>query len=121
MGEMAKERRRARRSRVMLAGAIVHNRQRYPCRIRDLSVGGLKVVIDVPLAPGTPVHAELPRFGRFPAVVAWVEGRMMGLVFPERASDALARFGPSAVKLGLVDTDVAAPVEADGVAQLPRR
>jgi hypothetical protein len=120
MGEI-KDKRQSRRSTVMLAGAIVYNRQRFPCRVRDLSAGGLKVVIDVPLAPGTPVHAELPRFGRFPAVVAWVEGRLMGLVFPEGASGALARFGDSAVRLGLIDLPDDELAGGVGVAQLPRR
>lgn len=97
------ESRVARRATVMLAGSIVYNRQRFPCRVRNVSAGGLKVQIDVPLAPGTPVHAELPRFGRFPAVVAWVEGRMMGLVFPEGVAGGLARFGEAALRLGLID------------------
>lgn len=122
MGETNQERRRTRRSTVMLAGAIVYNQQRFPCRVRDVSAGGMKVVIDVPLAPGTPVHADLPRFGRFPAVVAWVEGRMMGLVFPEGAAGGLARFGPNAVKLGLVDEpDSPEPDDAGRIAQIPYR
>ena len=109
MAEHSNDSRAARRRTVMLAGSIVYNRQRFPCRVRNVSAGGLKVQIDVPLAPGTPVHAELPRFGRFPAVVAWVDGPMMGLVFPEGAGVALARFGDAAVKLGLID----APDTAD--------
>jgi|GEM_PF-1311101 len=122
MDETTREQRGARRSKVMLAGSIVCNGQRFPCRVRDLSAGGLKVVIDVPLAPGTPVHAELPRFGRFPAVVAWVEGRLMGLVFPEGTAAALARFGESAVKLGLIDPpDDGETAEDERVARLPRQ
>lgn len=113
MAEDSSDSRATRRRTVMLAGSIVYNRQRFPCRVRNLSAGGLKVQIDVPLAPGTPVHAELPRFGRFPAVVAWVEGRMMGLVFPEGAATSLARFGDAAVKLGLIDPPDAADAEAD--------
>ncbi len=115
-GQMTNDQRRMRRSTVMLAGAIVYNRQRFPCRIRDISAGGLKVVIDVPLAPGTPVHAELPRYGRFPAVVAWVEGRLMGLVFPEGAAGALARFGEGAAKLGLIESEE--PIDGR-ITQLP--
>jgi hypothetical protein len=103
------------RRTVLLAGSIVHNRQRFPCRVRNVSAGGLKVQIDVPLAPGTPVHAELPRFGRFPAVVAWVEGGMMGLVFPEGAAGGLARFGEAAAKLGLIEREA----DGDGGGDLP--
>lgn len=98
-----KQGRETPRRTVMLAGSIIYNRQRFPCRVRNVSAGGLKVQIDVPLAPGTPVHAELPRFGRFPAVVAWVEGSMMGLAFPEGIPASLARFGDGAAKLGLLE------------------
>lgn len=95
--------REGRRRTVLLAGSVVYNRQHFPCRVRNVSAAGMQVQIDVPLAPGTPVHAELPRFGRFPAVVAWVEGRMMGLVFPDGAAGGLARFGDAAVRWGLID------------------
>ena len=115
-----KQDRETPRRTVMLAGSIIYNRQRFPCRVRNVSAGGLKVQIDVPLAPGTPVHAELPRFGRFPAVVAWVDGPMMGLVFPEGIAASLARFGESAAKLGLLDPPAGEAAEAP-IATLPTR
>lgn len=117
MEASGEDERRPRRSTGMLAGAVVHDRQRFPCRIRDISAGGVKVVIDVPLAPGTPVHVELSRYGRFPAVVAWIEGRVMGLVFPEGSAGALARFGESAIRLGLIDNEE--PVEGR-IVRLPQ-
>ena len=117
----AKDSRTSVRRTVMLAGSIVYNRQRFPCRIRNLSAGGLKVQIDLPLAPGTPVHAELPRFGRFPAIVAWVEGGMMGLVFPEGVVGGLARFGEAARRLGLIEPDDEAPSDDTLVTPLPTR
>ncbi|MDO9488923.1 MAG: PilZ domain-containing protein [Sphingomonadaceae bacterium] len=112
MDDDVHETREVRRRTVLLAGAVVYNRQHFPCRVRNISVSGMQVEIDVPLAPGTPVHADLPRYGRFPAVVAWIEGRMMGLVFPEGAAGGLARFGEAAVRLGLIDppaTETATP------------
>lgn len=117
MDETGYETRESRRRTVLLAGSIVYNRQHFPCRVRNISAGGLQVQIDVPLAPGTPVHAELPRFGRFPAVVAWNEGRMMGVVFPEGAAATLKRFGEAAVRLGLIDDPDASPAGV-GVATL---
>lgn len=122
MEDDAYETREVRRRTVLLAGAVVYNRQHFPCRVRNISVSGMQVEIDIPLAPGTPVHADLPRYGRFPAVVAWLEGRMMGLVFPEGAAGGLARFGAAAVRLGLID-----PPESDAaaddarIASLPQR
>lgn len=113
--------RNVRRTTVMLAGSIVYNRQRFPCRVRNVSAGGLMVQTETPLAPGTPVHAELPRFGRFPAVVAWVDGRMMGLVFPEGEARGLARFGEHAVKLGLVDPPEATDGDESVAPLMPSR
>lgn len=120
MEDQPYETREGRRRAVLLAGAIVYNRQHFPCRVRNVSAAGLQVEIDVPLAPGTPVHAEVARYGRFPAIVAWVEGRMMGLVFPEGAAGGLARLGEAAVKLGLVDPPEP-PLADERVAPLPVR
>lgn len=121
MQDDAYQTREERRRTVLLAGAVVYNRQHFPCRVRNVSASGMQVEIDVPLAPGTPVHADLPRYGRFPAVVAWIEGRMMGLVFPEGAAGGLARFGDAAVRLGLVDPPAGVPADDARVAALPQR
>lgn len=99
------EDREARRRTVVLKGTLIHDRQSYPCRVRDLSAGGCRVVSDTSFAPATPLHIELSDYGRFPAVVAWVEGRTAGLVFAEGTAGALARFGERAELLGLVGED----------------
>ncbi len=95
--------REAKRSTVVLAGSIIHMRRTYPCRIRDVSVGGCRVECDTAFPLATPIHVELSRFGRFPGVVAWVEGRFMGIVFAEGTAAALARFGDRAVGLGIAE------------------
>lgn len=95
----------SRRRKVMLAGTVFINGQGHACQVRDLSPGGAKVRGCELLEPGTPVHLELPRHGRFPAVVAWVKGETMGLAFPEAPGLALARFGDAAARLGLMDGD----------------
>lgn len=94
--------REAKRSTVVLAGSIIHLQRLYPCRIRDVSAGGCRVECDTIFPVATPVHVELSRFGRFPGVIAWVEGRSMGVVFAEGVAGALARFGDRAEKLGIV-------------------
>jgi hypothetical protein len=99
------EDREARRRTVVLKGTLIHDRQSYPCRVRDLSAGGCKVESDANLPPATPLHIELSDYGRFPAVIAWAEGRAAGLVFAEGTAGALARFGERAELLGLVDPD----------------
>ena len=94
------------RTTVVLGGVLIHGRDRISCRIRNLSVGGCKIECDRSFPIGTPLHIDLSRFGRFPAVVAWHDGQATGLAFPEGAGTALARFGDGAVALGLVDPDV---------------
>lgn len=96
-----RDEREAKRSTVVLGGSIIHLRRLYPCRIRDVSVGGCRVECDTVFPLATPIHVELSRFGRFPGVVAWVDGGVMGIVFAEGAAAALARFGDRAEKLGL--------------------
>ncbi len=96
-----RDEREGKRSTVILVGSIIHLRRLYPCRIRDVSVGGCRVECDTVFPLATPIHVELSRFGRFPGVVAWVDGAVMGIVFAEGAAAALARFGDRAEKLGL--------------------
>ena len=77
--DIRKEERRNRRRTVVMSGKIIVNGQPIACRVRNLSASGLMVACDIPLAPGTAVHAEIPRYGSFPAVVSWTEGGRMGL------------------------------------------
>lgn len=96
------EDREVKRSTVILAGQLVYAGESIACRVRDVSVGGCRIETAARFAIGTPLHIELSRFGRFPAVVAWVDGGEMGLAFPDGAAAALARFGEGAEKLGIV-------------------
>ncbi|MCA3254719.1 MAG: PilZ domain-containing protein [Alphaproteobacteria bacterium] len=96
------EDREVKRSTVILAGQLIYAGQTIACRVRDVSVGGCRIECAERFAVGTPLHIELSRYGRFPAVVAWVDGGEMGLAFPDGAAAALARFGEGAEKLGIV-------------------
>lgn len=97
--ELVFDDRHSRRNTVLLAGHIGHHR----CTIRDISAGGCRVDTDADFGPGTPVYLDLGRHGRFPAVIAWTEGRTLGLAFAEAVGHTLARLGPSAAALGLVE------------------
>ena len=96
------EDREAKRSTVILAAQLIHGGTATSCRVRDVSIGGCRVETDLKFAIGTPLYIEFARYGRFPAVVAWADGREMGLAFPDGAAAALARFGESAERLGIV-------------------
>lgn len=102
--ELVFDDRLSRRTSVLLAGHLVHHRRSYPCRIRDISAGGCRAEVGTDFEPGTPVHLDLARHGRFPAVVAWVEGRMLGLAFAQAVGHTLAQLGPSAEALGIVES-----------------
>lgn len=97
--------RKTRRASVRIPGAVAHAGERYPCRILDLSAGGCRVEVEVDFAPGMPVHVDIGAHGRFPAVVIWVEGHVVGLGFAESVGQTLARLGPSAEALGLIEAD----------------
>ena len=104
MGDIGdRNNRESGRRKVILAAVVIVNGQRFACQVRDLSAGGAKVWGCRSFAPGTPVHLELARHGRFPAVVVWAKDEAMGLAFPETPGLALARFGDAAVRLGLKD------------------
>lgn len=109
-----KEERRNRRRTVVMTGKIIVNGQPIACRIRNLSATGLMVACDIPLAPGTVVHAEISRYGSFPAVVSWTEGGRMGLTFVDGAAGGLARFGDRAAVLGLIEDEDGLPDIAAG-------
>jgi len=113
------EDREVKRSTVILAGQLVYGGVATACRVRDVSVGGCRIECAVKHPVGTPLHVELSRFGRFPAVVAWVDGGEMGLAFPDGAAAALARFGEGAERLGL--TTPTAPDEPGKVVPLRPR
>jgi hypothetical protein len=113
------EDREVKRSTVILAGQLVYAGTVTPCRVRDVSVGGCRIECATRYPVGTPLHIELSRFGKFPAVVAWVDGGEMGLAFPDGAAAALARFGEGAEKLGIVTP--AAPADAGKVVPLRPR
>ena len=100
--ELVFDDRKNQRAKVLMAGAIVHVGQTYPCKIVDLSAGGCRAICDVDFAPGMPVHVDVGAHGRFPAAVIWTEGRTVGLGFAESVGQTLARFGPSAAALGLL-------------------
>lgn len=91
------------RATVLLAGQIVHHRRAYRCTIRDISAGGCRVEAEADFEAGMPVHLDVGSHGRFPAVVAWVEGRTLGLAFAQVVGQTLAQLGSSSVALGLVE------------------
>jgi hypothetical protein len=82
MDEHFAERRADTRSRSVLAlGKIVSGGREHICIVRDISAGGLKVEMVVPLDIGTYVIVEMLGLNPTPARIAWrVEGQV-GLAF----------------------------------------
>lgn len=64
-------------------------------RVRNLSAGGMMIEFreepDQDAAPGDRVVAELRNIGRVKGVVAWVEGKRLGIRFDKAIDPAKAR------------------------------
>ena len=64
-------------------------------RVRNLSAGGMMIEFreepDLDAAPGDRVVAELRNIGRVKGVVAWVEGKRLGIRFDKAIDPAKAR------------------------------
>jgi PilZ domain-containing protein len=61
------------------------------CRIRNVSISGVHVLVDRSIEPGRPVVLRIANVGDFAGQVAWSEGERLGICFDE-ASDRLAEF-----------------------------
>lgn len=85
---LAPERRRARRHRVMLSARLLSPAGPLGVVLLDLSNEGAMISAPLPLPQGS--HVVLTR-GRLEAhaVVAWAEGRRLGLEFDEPIPDAV--------------------------------
>jgi PilZ domain-containing protein len=59
------------------------------CRIRNVSISGVHVLVDRSIEPGRAVVLRIANVGDFTGQVAWSEGDRLGICFDE-ASDRLA-------------------------------
>jgi len=96
---------RTLRRRVVLWPAhVIVNNHKFPCQIRNLSLGGAKIKLDLPLKDGAKLNLEVPSKGiSFRCEVVWQAEDTIGLIFLESKRQVRETFGGQADILGLAD------------------
>ncbi len=77
----------------------------FRCQIWNLSLGGARLRIDVPLQSGTEVYLSIEGKIDIPSTVVWTEGNKMGVKFRMNCEGVYALLGDQAQALGLSLTD----------------
>lgn len=95
------ERRNLGRRRLLWPGRMKYGGYSFDCRIFDLSLGGAKVELDLPLKRGTLVTLQIPDVGLMVAKVAWSRDGKMALAFLEGTAAVRRKLAAKAAKLGL--------------------
>lgn len=95
------ERRILGRRRLLWPGRLKYSGYSFDCRIFDLSLGGAKVELDLPLKRGTMVTLQIPDVGILVAKVAWARDGKMALAFLEGTAAIRKKLAAKAAKLGL--------------------
>ena len=97
----ASERRNLGRRRLLWLGRLKYGEHAFDCRVFDLSLGGAKVELDLPLKRGTLVTLQIPEVGMMIANVAWARDGQMALAFSEGTAAIRKKLAAKAAKLGL--------------------
>ncbi len=97
------------RRAVLWAGHIEFGEYNFSCQIWNISLGGAKLNIGVPLALGTEVTMVLEKYGRFLGTVVWQEGKSIGIKFDSDPEIVRQTLGDDAIEiLGLQEAEKAA-------------
>lgn len=70
-----------RRRSVLWPAKLVVGKHRIACQIWNLSLGGARVRVDLPLKEGTKIILAVTDRGDIPACVAWTKGESLGVTF----------------------------------------
>lgn len=88
--DAADNRRSTRRRSVLWPAKLIVGRHEFACQIWNLSLGGARVRIDLPLKDGAAVSLKTPSREPLDAFIVWGEGDSLGLQFvddPEKVRD----------------------------------
>ncbi len=83
------ETRRFKRRSVLWPAKLHIGKHELSCQIWNLSLGGARVRVDLPLQEGVKIILVLKDRGEIPATVAWAKGELLGVAFD---------IGPEAIK-----------------------
>ena len=101
VAQLLSDQRLHRRRSVLWMATLVMGRHEFPCQIWNMSLGGARIRIDVPLQSGTEVYLSIPTRGDIPATVVWVEDQTMGLKFRQSPDGVEQLFADRLDVLGL--------------------
>ena len=103
--ESAKKRSFRRRS-VLWPAKIRVGRHEFAAQVWNVSLGGAKIRVDVPLKEGTEAAVLIPAKGvEIPAEIVWQSGELLGVYFTIDAERIKAMFDHSAFIMGLEEVD----------------
>jgi len=98
--------RRYRRRSILWPAKIRVGRHEFQAQLWNVSLGGAKVRLDIPLKEGTEAAVLIPAKGiELAAQVVWHTGDVMGVLFLQSPEKVKEIFEDSAITLGLEATD----------------
>lgn len=93
-----------RRRSVLWPARLIVGSHEFRCQVWNMSVGGARIKIDVPLKAGTEVLLKVMGRADLPATIQWCEGEAAGLSFRISADEVRLLFMDRAQTLGLDDS-----------------
>lgn len=94
---------REKKRRSVIWHAILHVLDhKFDCQIRDFSMGGVRIKLDLPFKEGTAVRVEIPmRDITLNAKIAWQADKLLGLRFLDNEDLLQGVFGERASGMGV--------------------
>ncbi len=92
------------RRSVLWPAKLMINKHEIICQVRNLSLGGACVRIDIPIQVGTDLFLDIASRGIIPSAVCWNSDGGMGLTFQCRPEKIKEMFADRLHILGLDDT-----------------
>lgn len=108
---MGNENRNVPRRAVLWSGNLEFGEYAFDCQIWNISLGGAKIRVGLPLLEGSEVNLALDRFGNFTGTVVWQSDGNLGLRFDADPEIIRKTFGDAIIKLGLEGIDVEASAD----------
>lgn len=94
-----------RRRSVLWPAKLQVGRHNFECQIWNMSLGGARVRLDLPIKEGADVKLTIAGRGEIPATVRWFKKDMAGLSFAVSSEEVRLLFLDSLHSLGLEPAD----------------
>ncbi|NVJ68870.1 MAG: PilZ domain-containing protein [Alphaproteobacteria bacterium] len=97
--------RQFKRRSVLWPAKLRVGKHELSCQIWNLSLGGARVRVDLPLQEGVEIELSLSGRGDIPATVVWAKGELLGVAFEVGPEVIRRMFEDRLHVLGLADSD----------------